>query len=119
MSSRSSRAASPRGYISFKGLPLIDGKYGVMRRERTFQELIDITRKVIHAFEHVEQRPWTIEVTMIELMKQIGDLSKHIMMMEKYYLPDRATDPAYMTTTDDSSDELADVLYCLIRIEEH
>ena len=90
-----------------------------MRRERTFQELIDITRKVIHAFEHVEQRRWVIEVTMIELMKQTGDLAKHIMMMEKYYLTDRATDPAYMTTTDDIGDELADVFYCLIRIAEH
>src|SRR5260370_25480515 len=113
MSSRSSRADSTRGYISFKGPPLIDGKYGVMRRERTFQELIDITRKVIHTFEHIEQRPWTIEVTMIELMKQIGDLSKHIMMMEKYYLPDRATDPAYMTTPHDITDELAHVFYSL------
>jgi hypothetical protein len=90
-----------------------------MKREYNFQELLDITRKVIHAFDQVEQRPWTIEVTMIELMKQVGDLSKHIMMMEKYYLPDRATDPTYMTTALDISDELADVFSCLIRIAEH
>jgi NTP pyrophosphatase (non-canonical NTP hydrolase) len=90
-----------------------------MKRERSFQELIDITRHVIQAFDRAEQRPWTIEVTLVELMKQVGDLSKHIMMMERYYLPDRATDPGYKTTTQDIGDELADVLYCLIRIAEH
>ncbi len=68
-----------------------------MRRERTFQELIDITRKVIHAFEHVEQRPWTIEVTMIELMKQIGDLSKHINIdLEQAHLNARRKEMLYL-----------------------
>ncbi len=90
-----------------------------MKSERTFQDMVDITRRVIQSFDKVEQRPWTIEAIMIELVKQVGDLSKHVMMMERYYLPDRAMDPAYSTTTDDISDELADVLYCLIRIAEH
>jgi NTP pyrophosphatase (non-canonical NTP hydrolase) len=90
-----------------------------MKSERTFQDLVDITRRVIQAFDKVEQRPWTLEVIMIELMKQVGDLSKHIMMMEKYYLPDRATDPAYMTRANEIGDELADILYCLIRIADH
>ena len=90
-----------------------------MKRERNFQELVEITRNVIRAFDEAEQRPWTIEVTMIELMKQVGDLSRHIMMMEKYYLPDRATDPAYMTGSLEISDELADIFYCLIRVAEN
>jgi NTP pyrophosphatase (non-canonical NTP hydrolase) len=70
------------------------------------------------AFARVEQRPWTIETTMIELTKQVGDLAKHIMMIERYYLPDREQRPDYQTTTDDIADELADILYCLIRIAE-
>lgn len=78
-----------------------------------------MTRKVINAFDHVEQRPWTIEVTTIELMKQVGDLARHIMMMEHYYLPDRASQPNYKTSVEDIGDELADILYCLIRIAEH
>jgi NTP pyrophosphatase (non-canonical NTP hydrolase) len=85
----------------------------------SFPELINMTRMVIAAFDAAEQRPWTIEATMIELMKQVGDLSKHVMMVERYYLADRADDPIYATTKDNIADELADILYCLIRVAEH
>ena len=90
-----------------------------MSEDRTFREMLDVTRNVIAAFDRVERRPWSIEVTMVELMKQVGDLSKHIMMIERYYLQDRASDPSYQTSTEDIGDELADILYCLIRIAEH
>ncbi len=90
-----------------------------MTASRSFQELLAITRTVIAAFDTAEQRPWTIEATMIELMKQVGDLSRHIMMAERYYLQDRATDPNYQTSKEDIADELADILYCLIRVAEH
>jgi NTP pyrophosphatase (non-canonical NTP hydrolase) len=90
-----------------------------MKEVYTFQELIEMTRRVIQAFDRVEQRPWTIEVSTIELMKQVGDLAKHIMMLEQYYLQDRAANPNYQTSVDDIADELADILYCLIRIAEH
>lgn len=90
-----------------------------MDNAHTFQELIEITRKVIAGFEQVEQRPWTVEVTLIELMKQVGDLSKRVLTIERYYLPDRSTHPDYQTTVEDIGDELADILYCLIRIAEH
>lgn len=90
-----------------------------MNKEHTFQELIEMTRKVITAFDRVEQRPWTIEVTTVELMKQVGDLAKHIMMIEQYYLPDRANHLNYQTSVEDIGDELADILYCLIRVAEH
>jgi NTP pyrophosphatase (non-canonical NTP hydrolase) len=85
----------------------------------TFQELISITRKVIAAFDQVEQRPWTVEVSLIELMKQVGDLSKRVLTAEHYYLPDRSTRPDYLTSVEDIGDELADILYCLIRIADH
>lgn len=90
-----------------------------MNKEHTFQELVEMTRKVITAFDRVELRPWTIEVTTVELMKQVGDLAKHIMMIEQYYLPDRANHPNYQTSVEDIGDELADILYCLIRVAEH
>jgi NTP pyrophosphatase (non-canonical NTP hydrolase) len=86
---------------------------------RSFQDLIGITRKVIAAFDRVERRPWTIEATTIELMKQTGDLARRIMQQEHYYLPDRDQRPDYQTTVDDIGDELADILYCVIRIAEH
>jgi NTP pyrophosphatase (non-canonical NTP hydrolase) len=90
-----------------------------MMQQYTFQDLIEIARTVIRAFEAVEQRPWSIEATLIELMKQTGDLARRVMTAEHYYLPDREHDPAYRTTTDEIGDELADVLYCVIRIAEH
>jgi NTP pyrophosphatase (non-canonical NTP hydrolase) len=90
-----------------------------MDNSYTFQELIGMTRKVITAFEQVEQRPWTIEVTMIELMKQVGDLSRRVLTFEQYYLADRSTRPDYQTSVDDIGDELADILYSLIRVAEH
>lgn len=90
-----------------------------MEKSHTFQELIEMTRKVMAAFERVEQRPWSIEVTLIELMKQSGDLAKRVMLVERYYLPDRAQQAGYQTDLEDIGDELADILYCLIRVAEH
>ena len=90
-----------------------------MERQYTFQELIAMTRQVMAAFDRVEPRPWTIEASTIELMKQAGDLARRIMMAERYYLPDRADRPDYQATVDDIGDELADILYCIIRIAEH
>lgn len=91
----------------------------MMSNSYTFQELIAMTRQVIAAFEQVEQRPWSIEVTMIELMKQVGDLSRRVLTYEQYYLSDRSTRPEYQTSVEGIGDELADILYCVIRIAEH
>jgi NTP pyrophosphatase (non-canonical NTP hydrolase) len=88
-------------------------------KEYTFKELVEMTRQVITAFDKVEQRPWSIEVTMLELIKQVGDLAKHILMHERYYLQDRANNPNYRTSVEDIGDELADIMYCVIRIAEH
>ena len=41
------------------------------------------------------------------------------MMFEKYYLKRRENEPYYKTTKEDIADELADILYCLIRVAEH
>jgi NTP pyrophosphatase (non-canonical NTP hydrolase) len=89
-----------------------------MTQPYTFRDLIAITHQVVRAFDAVEQRPWPIEATLIELMKQTGDLARRVMTAEHYYLPDREQDPAYRTTPDEIGDELADVLYCIIRIAD-
>lgn len=88
-------------------------------KEHTFKEMIEITMSVIREFEKVEQRPWGIEASMIELMKQVGDLSKRVMMMEDYYLKDREEEPYYKTTMADLADELADVICSVVRIADH
>ncbi|HEV7129245.1 MAG TPA: hypothetical protein VGN32_17565 [Ktedonobacterales bacterium] len=90
-----------------------------MKNQYTFEDLVAITRRVIQAFDDAEQRPWTIEASMIEMMKQTGDLARHVMMAERYYLPERPQAPGYATSTEDIGDELADILYCVIRVAEH
>jgi NTP pyrophosphatase (non-canonical NTP hydrolase) len=88
-------------------------------QKRTFEELVEITRRVNKEFEKVEQRPWGVEASTIELMKQVGDLSKRIMVFEKYYLEKRNNDPNYKTTKEDIADELADIIYSLVRISDY
>lgn len=91
----------------------------IMSKNKSFKELVEITKKVIREFEKREQRSWGIEGSMIELAKQVGDLARHIMVFEKYYLKDRESDPQYKTDKGRVADELADILYCLIRIADH
>lgn len=90
-----------------------------MQQSRTFQEMLALTRQVIAGFDQRNRRPWTVEAAVIELTKQVGDLARHVMVAERYYLPDRDDDPRYVTTADDIADELADILYCVIRIADH
>ncbi len=55
---------------------------------------------------------------MMELAKQVGDLTKHVMMAEKYYLKERETRPEYQTGKQDIGDELADIFFCLVRLAD-
>ncbi len=81
--------------------------------------MLELARRVIAGFDARERRPWTIEAATIELAKQVGDLARHIMVAERYYLPDRDVDPNYATTKDEIADELADLLLAIIRIADH
>ncbi len=57
---------------------------------------------------------------MMELTKQVGELSKLIMVYEKYYFSDRGKmDKQYESTKEKIADELADILYVIIRIAKH
>ncbi len=58
-------------------------------------------------------------MTALELAKQVGDLSRRILSAEGYYLPDRDQRPEYAGQVDDIGDELADILYCLIRVGDN
>lgn len=86
--------------------------------EPSWFEMLEVARRVICGFDRVEQRPWTIETEMMELSKQVGDLTRHVVMAERCYLPDRETDPRYRVDRNVIGDELADILYCLIRIAD-
>lgn len=42
-----------------------------------------------HRFEKIEGRPWGVEGATIELIKQVGELAKYVMVVENYYFPTR------------------------------
>ena len=85
----------------------------------SFEKLVEQTREMVGEFQKVEQRTWGIEGAMLELSKQVGDLSKHVMVQEKYYLRSRDTQPEYATTKHEIADELFDIWFCLIRVADH
>ncbi len=87
--------------------------------EIRFQTLLKQTQDMIAQFQKIEQRPWGIEGAMIELSKQVGDLSKRIMVAERYYLKNRDNDPVYETSKDKIADELFDIWFCLVRIADY
>ena len=56
----------------------------------------------------------------IELQKQVGELSKLIMVHEKYYFFERdKTDKQYESDKDKIADELADIFYAVIRLAKY
>ncbi len=83
----------------------------------TFKEAIDITNRIIKRFKKIEGKPWKVEGSMIELSKQVGDLAKLVMVYENYYFSDRdKLDKQYESTKAKIADELADILFAIIRI---
>ena len=90
-----------------------------MNEDLTFWEAIDMYKKIYKRFEKLEGKPWNSEGAMIELMKQVGELSKYIMVIENYYFPNRKNLPGYSTTKDSIGDELADIIAQVIRIADY
>ena len=90
-----------------------------MPADITFKEAIRLFQSIYPRFEKIQGRPWGVEGAMIELSKQVGDLSKHVMVAEKYYPADRENQPEYATTLDDIGDELGDVMAQLVRIADY
>lgn len=85
-----------------------------------FKEAIDLARKIIKRFEKIEGKPWGAEGAIIELTKQAGELSKSIMVYEGYYFRGRGKlDKRYIPAKGKIGDELADILYAIIRIADH
>lgn len=87
-----------------------------MAEDLSFNDIIKNTLFVFDKFNQRQQKKWTIESSIIELSKQVGDLSKRVMMYEKYYLSDREESPFYKTGKKEIGDELSDILYCVIII---
>lgn len=88
--------------------------------EQSFRDAIEQTKQTINRFEKIEGKPWGIEGAVIELAKQVGQLSALIMNREGYYFVDREkSDAKYLSTNDRIGDELADIFFAVVRIASH
>lgn len=86
-----------------------------------FNETIGIIREMAARFQKIEGRPWGAEGTLMELAKQVGDLSARIMTKEGYYFKnrDKIHDNKYSPDTDAIADEIFDILFATIRLADH
>lgn len=89
-------------------------------KQQTFDETINAIRVSIRRFQKIEGRPWGVEGAVIELAKQVGDLSALVMNREGYYFADRDKIDATYTATDEKiGDELADIMFAVVRIADY
>jgi len=90
------------------------------RMANTFKDMVLLTHNIIDRFTTIEQRPWGVEGSMMELTKQVGDLTKIVMTQENYYFKEREqNDPNYHSNKDRIGNELADIIYATIRVARH
>lgn len=86
----------------------------------TFEEAIATAKDKIERMKTLEGKPWGSEGSMIELSKQVGDLSKLVMRYEGYYAgSSNQTEEQKKSIKNDIADELADLLYVIIRLSHH
>lgn len=89
-------------------------------QKMSFEEAINLAKAIIKRFEKIEGKPWRAEGGLIELSKQVGDLSKLVMAYEGYYFQGREkVDEQYKSSKDKIGDELADILFVIVRIATH
>jgi NTP pyrophosphatase (non-canonical NTP hydrolase) len=86
---------------------------------KSFEEIAKLNRELVEKFKEQEQRPWGAEASLIELTKQVGTLSKHIMVYEKYYVAGIENKQGYKTDLSNIANQLADIFYCLVRLADH
>lgn len=88
--------------------------------KQSFEDAIADIRKTISRFQKIEGKPWGVEGAVIELAKQVGQLSSLVMNREGYYFSDREKlDSKYTATNDAIADELADIMFAVVRIADH
>lgn len=88
--------------------------------EQTFNDAINETRKSIKRFQKIEGKPWGVEGAVIELSKQVGELSALVMNKEGYYYTGRDQENSkYHSTKENIADELADIMFAVVRIADH
>lgn len=74
---------------------------------------------MLNAFQKVERRPWGAEGAMIEMVKQVGELSRLVMVTEGYYMAGRNNLPQYQASKEKIGNELSDIFLMVIRLANH
>lgn len=82
----------------------------------TFNQAIDMYRKIVRRFSKIEGKTWGVEGAMMELSKQVGELSKCVMLQENYYCFQADNTEENRSKI---GNELADVMGQLIRIADY
>jgi len=87
---------------------------------------MEIVRSQYERFKEIEGRTWGVEGATIELVKQVGELAKYVMVTEGYYpvdickrLMEEPRALGYSSVEEAIGDELADVFRMIIRIANH
>lgn len=81
----------------------------------TFCEMQEMYRGIVKRFNKIELQEWRAEGAMIELMKQVGELSKQVMIKEKYY----ALTEAVPDVDARLENEMADVIAQVMRLADY
>lgn len=89
------------------------------KSSKSFKEILDLTIQVLNEFQKVEKKNWGPEGATIELMKQVGELSRLIMSIEGYYMAGRDKLEEYQASKDKIGDELSDILMMVVRLANH
>ena len=88
--------------------------------EQTLGDAINETRKSIERFKKIEGKPWGVEGAVIELVKQVGELSSLVVNKEGYYYNGREKENSkYNSTKENIADELADIMFAVVRIADY
>lgn len=82
---------------------------------RTFAEMQDIYKEVVNRFKKIELREWKAEGAMIELVKQVGELAKQVMIKERYYALEGETPDV----DERLGNEMADVVAQIMRLADY
>ena len=89
-----------------------------MSETATFREVIEEGKAIVARCEKIQPRQWGAEGATIELVKQVGDLARHVMAVEGYY-GQRDDQQRYGADKKLIADELVDIFTGVIRLAEH
>ncbi len=84
-----------------------------MKRDVTVSDLAKRTRTVQQLFAEIEQRPWTVETFVVELLAEAGTLADSVMITEGYRRLRKTQSQI------DLEDDVCDILFVLFMIADH